>query len=135
MNDILIYKKLNNLYLPYRKIIFKIMFENFSITNFLDTTYKNLLNNKSITIEIYNLEDFEKLKFDLIKILYYNKISYNIKSFNNKVILTLNLDTNKNNIIFYKFNLDDLFKILNLNIDNSNEYLLHISKNLSNIKY
>ena len=45
------------------------------------------------------------------------------------------LDTNENNLIFYKFNLNDLFKILNLNIDNSNEYLLHISKNLSNIKY
>jgi coproporphyrinogen III oxidase-like Fe-S oxidoreductase len=108
------------------------MLENFSFFNILDSSYKN---NKTIAIEIYNVVEFDKLKFDLIKILYYNKISYNIKSFNNKIILTLNLDTNKNNIIFYKFNLDDLFKILNLNIDNSNEYLLHISKNLSNIKY
>jgi|TARA_B100001093_G_scaffold77454_1_gene68487 coproporphyrinogen III oxidase-like Fe-S oxidoreductase len=108
------------------------MLENFSIFNILDSSYKN---NKTISIEIYNVEEFDQLKFDLIKILYYNKISYNLKNFKNKVILTLNLDTNKNNIIFYKFNLDDLFKILNLNIDNSNEYLLHISKNLSNIKY
>ena len=27
-----------------------------------------------------------------------------IKSFNNKVVLTLNLDTDQNNLIFYKFN-------------------------------
>ena len=76
------------------------MLEKFSIFNILDSSYKN---NKTIAIEIYNVEEFDKLKFDLIKILYYNKISYNLKSFNNKVILTLNLDTNKNNIIFLKY--------------------------------
>lgn len=132
MNNIFKFKKLNYIFLKIQILIINIMLEKFSIFNILDSSYKN---NKTIDIEIYNTKEFDKLKFDLIKILYYNKISYNIKSFNNKVILTLNLDTNKNNIIFYKFNLDDLFKILNLNIDNSNEYLLHISKNLSNIKY
>lgn len=132
MNNIFKFKKLNYIFLRIQILIINIMLENFSIFNILDSSYKN---NKTIAIEIYNVEEFDQLKFDLIKILYYNKISYNLKSFKNKVILTLNLDTNKNNIIFYKFNLDDLFKILNLNIDNSNEYLLHISKNLSNIKY
>lgn len=132
MNNIFKFKKLNYIFLKIQIILINIMLENFSFFNILDSSYKN---NKTIAIEIYNVVEFDKLKFDLIKILYYNKISYNIKSFNNKIILTLNLDTNKNNIIFYKFNLDDLFKILNLNIDNSNEYLLHISKNLSNIKY
>ena len=132
MNNIFKFKKLNYIFLKIQILIINIMLEKFSIFNILDSSYKN---SKTIAIEIYNVEEFDKLKFDLIKILYYNKISYNLKSFNNKVILTLNLDTNKNNIIFYKFNLDDLFKILNLNIDNSNEYLLHISKNLSNIKY
>lgn len=132
MNNIFKFKKLNYIFLKIQILLINIMLENFSIFNILDSSYKN---NKTISIEIYNVEEFDQLKFDLIKILYYNKISYNLKNFKNKVILTLNLDTNKNNIIFYKFNLDDLFKILNLNIDNSNEYLLHISKNLSNIKY
>ena len=132
MNNIFKFKKLNYIFLKIHILIINIMLEKFSIFNILDSSYKN---NKTIDIEIYNTKDFDKLKFDLIKILYYNKISYNIKSFNNKVVLTLNLDTDQNNIIFYKFNLDDLFKILNLNIDNLNEYLLHISKNLSNIKY
>ena len=134
MNNIFKFKKLNYIFffLKIQILLINIMLENFSFFNILDSSYKN---NKTISIEIYNVEEFDQLKFDLIKILYYNKISYNLKNFKNKVILTLNLDTNKNNIIFYKFNLDDLFKILNLNIDNSNEYLLHISKNLSNIKY
>lgn len=132
MNNIFKFKKLNYIFIKIQILILNIMLEKFSIFNILDSSYKN---NKTIDIEIYNTKDFDKLKFDLIKILYYNKISYNIKSFNNKVVLTLNLDTDQNNIIFYKFNLDDLFKILNLNIDNLNEYLLHISKNLSNIKY
>ena len=132
MNNIFKFKKLNYIFLKIQIIIINIMLEKFSIFNILNSKYKN---NKTIDIEIYNTKDFDKLKFDLIKIIYNNKISYNIKSFNNKVVLTLNLDTDQNNIIFYKFNLDDLFKILNLNIDNLNEYLLHISKNLSNIKY
>ena len=132
MNNIFKFKKLNYIFLKIHYQIINIMLENFSIFNILDSSYKN---NKTIDIEIYNTKEFDKLKFDLIKILYYNKISYNIKSFNNKVVLTLNLDTDQNNLIFYKFNLDDLFKILNLNIDNLNEYLVHISKNLSNIKY
>ena len=132
MNNIFKFKKLNYIFLKIHIYLLNIMLEYLSIFNFLDSSYKN---NKTIDIEIYNVEEFDQLKFDLIKILYYNKISYNLKTFNNKIILTLNLDTNENNLIFYKFNLNDLFKILNLNIDNSNEYLLHISKNLSNIKY
>ena len=132
MNNIFKFKKLNYIFLKIHLHLINIMLENFSFFNILDSSYKN---NKTISIEIYNVEEFDQLKFDLIKILYYNKISYNLKTFNNKIILTLNLDTNENNLIFYKFNLNDLFKILNLNIDNSNEYLLHISKNLSNIKY
>jgi|TARA_B100000161_G_C33333777_1_gene316979 hypothetical protein len=140
MNDILIYKKLNNLYSPYKQFLYKIMLENFSITNFLDTTYKNLLNNKSITIEILNKEDFNTLKFDLIKILYFNNIVYIIKTFDNKIKLTLDLINQdeylvKNNLIYEKFNLNNLIDILNLNIKNLDEYLLHINKNLSNIKY
>ena len=87
MNNIFKFKKLNYIFLKLQIHLINIMLENFSIFNILDTSYKN---NKTIDIEIYNTKEFDKLKFDLIKILYYNKISYNIKSFNNKVVLTLN---------------------------------------------
>ena len=82
MNNILIYKKLNNFYLPYEKMLYKKMLENFSILNILDSSnnLKKILNNKTINIEILNKEDFNTLKFDLIKILYFNNIVY-INSF------------------------------------------------------
>lgn len=142
MNNILIYKKLNNFYLPYEKILYKKMLENFSILNILDysNNLKKLLNNKTINIEILNKEDFNTLKFDLIKILYFNNIVYIIKTFDNKIKLTLDLINHdeylgKNNLIYEKFDLNDLIDLLNLNIKNLDEYLIHINKNLSNIKY
>ena len=142
MNNILIYKKLNNFNLPYEKILYKKMLENFNILNILDSSnnLKKLLNNKTINIEILNKEDFNTLKFDLIKILYFNNIVYIIKTFDNKIKLTLDLINQdeylgKNNLIYEKFDLNDLIDILNLNIENLDEYLIHINKNLSNIKY
>ena len=138
MNNILIYKKLNNFNSQSVKYFNKIMLENFSLNNILDITFKKFLNNKSIIIEILNKEDFEELKFNLIKILYFNKISYNINNFNNKIILNLNLDNNKlneNNLIYENFDLNDLLEILNLDTKNLNEYLIDINKNLSNINY
>ena len=142
MNNILIYKKLNNFNLPYEKILYKKMLENFNILNILDSSnnLKKLLNNKTINIEILNKEDFNTLKFDLIKILYFNNIVYIIKTFDNKIKLTLDLINQdeylgKNNLIYEKFNLNDLIDILNLNIKDLDEYLIHINKNLSNIKY
>ena len=137
MNNILINKKLNNIFLnKIINLIKIIMLENFSIFNILDSS----INNKTITIEIHNIEEFDQLKFDLIKILYFNNIVYIIKTFDNKIKLILDLVNQdeylgKNNLIYEKFDLNDLFKILNLNIDNLNEYLIHINKNLSNIKY
>lgn len=115
------------------------MLENFSLNNILDFTFNlKLLENKSIKLEILNKEYFDDIKFNLIKILYYNKISYNINNYNNKIILTLNFNNNninENNLIYENFDLNDLLKILNLNVKNLNEYLLHINKNLSKIKY
>ena len=142
MNNILIYKKLNNFNLPSKKLLYKKMLENFNILNILDSSnnLKKLLNNKTINIEILNKEDFNSLKFDLIKILYFNNIVYIIKTFDNKIKLTLDLINQdeylgKNNLIYEKFNLNDLINILNLNIKDLDEYLIHINKNLSNIKY
>ena len=118
------------------------MLENFSILNILDSSnnLKKILNNKTINIEILNKEDFNTLKFDLIKILYFNNIVYIIKTFDNKIKLILDLINQdeylgKNNLIYEKFDLNDLIDILNLNIKNLDEYLIHINKNLSNIKY
>ena len=115
------------------------MLENFSLNNILDFTFNlKKLENKSIKLEILNKEYFDDIKFNLIKILYYNKISYNINNYNNKIILTLNFNNNninENNLIYENFDLNDLLKILNLNVKNLNEYLLHINKNLSKIKY
>ena len=139
MINILTYKKLNNLNIYKYKILYKIMLENLGLGNILDfNCYLKLLENKSIKLEILNKEYFDEIKFNLIKILYYNKISYNINDYNNKIILTLkfnNNNINENNLIYENFDLNDLLKILNLDVKNPNEYLLHINKNLSNIKY
>ena len=137
MINILTYKKLNNLNILKFKILYKIMLENLGLGNILDfNCYLKLLENKSIKLEILNKEYFDEIKFNLIKILYYNKISYNINDYNNKIILKLNINNiNENNLIYENFDLNDLLKILNLDVKNLNEYLLHINKNLSNIKY
>jgi hypothetical protein len=110
----------------------------------------NYLNSKlnSINIEITNVQSFYDIEYKITKILYYNNIKYKIKKYEKKIILILNLNNDIfNNIFlklhefnenFYDFNnffLTDVFKIINLNVKNSEEYLLQINKSLNNIKY
>ena len=117
--------------------------------NLFKEKYNDLyLKLNSINIEIRNVQSFYDIEYKVSKILYYNNLKYKTQKYEDKIILNINLNNdifdnillklnefNENYYYFNNFNLKDLFKIINLNIKNSEEYLLQISKNLSDIKY
>lgn len=104
----------------------------------LKTIFKDIIdiknNIKSINIEIKNIISFYNIEYDVSKILYYNNIKYKTFKENNKIILKIY--SNEFNYYFYdNFSLNDLYKIINLDVSDSKEYLLSINKKLNNINW
>ena len=91
-------------------------------------------NIRSINIEIKNIISFYNIEYDISKILYYNNIKYKTIKQDNKIILKIYL--NEFNCYFYdNFSLNDLYKIINLDVDDSKEYLSIINKKLNSINW
>lgn len=108
------------------------------VENFIKTILNEIMyiknSIKAINIEIKNIKSFYNIEYDISKILYYNNIKYETVKKNNKIILKIYL--NEFYYYFYdKFNLNDLYKIIKLDVNDSEEYLLEINKKLSDIKY
>lgn len=106
-----------------------------------DYKYKvdeSFINNEDfINIEITNISSYYENKNDISKILYYNNLKYKTKRYHNKIILQI-FNNNKLNRIKYSYNyfyLTDLYKILNIQVVDSNEYLLQINRKLNNINF
>ena len=117
--------------------------------NLFKQKYNNLYSKlNSINVEISNLQSFYDIEHKISKILYYNNIKYKTIRCKKKIILNINLNNdifdnillklnefNENYYHYNNFHLKDLFKIINLTVKNSEEYILQINKDLSNIKY
>tara|TARA_B100001248_G_C27396556_1_gene465983 strand:- start:970 stop:1422 length:453 start_codon:yes stop_codon:yes gene_type:complete len=135
--EFFIYK---NIYLIYKKKMF---------LNLFKQKYNNLYSKlNSINVEISNVQSFYDIEHKISKILYYNNIKYKTIRCKKKIILNINLNNdifdnillklnefNENYYHYNNFHLKDLFKIINLTVKNSEEYILQINKDLSNIKY
>jgi hypothetical protein len=99
---------------------------------------KSFINNKDfINIKITNISSYYENKNDISKILYYNNLKYKTKRYHNKIILQIfnNIKLNKLKYSYNDFYLTDLYKILNIQVLDSNEYLLQINRKLNNINF
>ena len=112
---------------------------------FLDTLKKNINiiyneiidiknNIGPINIEIKDIISFYTIEYDISKILYYNNIKYKTLKKDNKIILKIYLNE-LDYYFFDNFSLNDLYKIINLNVDDSKEYLSFINNKLNNINW
>lgn len=91
-----------------------------------------------VKIRINDINSFNELNFKIIKILYYNNIKYDIIKNNEYILINLNTYNKRNHIevnIFNQFKLNDLYKIINLDILDSDKYLSDINKKLSTFTY
>ena len=101
------------------------------INNFKNIYYNNT---NFINIEIKDIISFYNIEYDISKILYYNDIKYKTFKKENKIILKIYLNE-IDNYFYDNFSLNDLYEIINLDIDDSKEYLISINNKLNSINW